>query len=158
VKCFSAGENTVKFMSKFLRTLSSRSVFQVGVIQKYTLLWSIPHHAVPHCSQIVTENKWLMELITAAYSWQITSKLPCMNTLLALKHNAVKWSTSELLPFVPNITGHQACWFISRILMRLSASDASVIVKHRAVNQSRKLKTQYHDTKFMVTGSSLESW
>jgi hypothetical protein len=64
-------------MSKFLPTLSSRFIFHIGVIQKYMLLWSLPHHDVPHCALMETENKWLMELITAAYCWQIINKLHC---------------------------------------------------------------------------------
>jgi hypothetical protein len=54
-------------------------VFLIGVIQKYTLLWSIPHHDVPHRWVTAAENKFRMELITAAYCWQIINKLPHMN-------------------------------------------------------------------------------
>jgi hypothetical protein len=57
-------------------TLSSRSVFHIGVIQKYTLLKSIPHSDRTHCSLIVTENKWQMELITAAHCRQILKQIP----------------------------------------------------------------------------------
>jgi hypothetical protein len=64
-------------LSKFSQTLSIRSVLRVGVIQKYTLLWSMPHHDGTRRSVVVTdENKWLMEPITnAAYCWQIINKL-----------------------------------------------------------------------------------
>jgi hypothetical protein len=61
----------MKFTLKFSLTLFSRSVFHAGVIQKYTLSYSIPHHDGTRHSLTVTENKRLMELIrvliTAAY-------------------------------------------------------------------------------------------
>jgi hypothetical protein len=80
VNCLSAANSFItKFMSTFLLTLSSRSIFHIDAIQKYTLLWSIRHHDVPHCLLIVTENKLLMELITAVYCWQIIGKFLLMN-------------------------------------------------------------------------------
>jgi hypothetical protein len=88
----------------FLLTVSSRSIFHTGVIQKYALLWSILHHNRTHCSLITTENKWLMEMITAAYCWQIINS-HTWTALLAVKHNAIKRSTTWLLPFIPNIIG-----------------------------------------------------
>jgi hypothetical protein len=74
VNCLPAGNSfTTTFMSKFSPTLSSRSVYHTGVIQKYTLLWSIVHHNIPYCTLTVTENKW--SWLTAAYSWYIINKL-----------------------------------------------------------------------------------
>jgi hypothetical protein len=64
----------------------------MGDIQKCTLLQNIPHHDVLHCSQTVTENKWLMEMIPASYCWQIIN-CHSLTALLAVKHNAVKRST-----------------------------------------------------------------
>jgi hypothetical protein len=46
MNCFSAGNS---FIMKFSPTISSRSEFHVGVIQKYTLLVSIANHVVPNC-------------------------------------------------------------------------------------------------------------
>jgi hypothetical protein len=40
------------------------------------VLLSISHHDIPHCALTVAENKWLMEVITAAYCWRIINKLP----------------------------------------------------------------------------------
>jgi hypothetical protein len=117
----------MKFTSKFSPILSRRSIFHVSVIQKYTLLWSILHHDRTHYSIIVTENKWLMEMITAAHRWQIINKFPRMN------HTA------------PNVIGHQAYWFIGRICMCLAAGSASVTMKHRAVNQSTNLRTSLYN-------------
>jgi hypothetical protein len=57
----------MKFTLKFLPILSSRSILHIGVVQKYMLLQSIPQPYIPHCSLTMTESKWLMELITAAY-------------------------------------------------------------------------------------------
>jgi hypothetical protein len=80
VNCLSARNSFVtKFMSKFAPTFSSRSVFHMGVIEKYMLFLSIPHHDAPHCSLTVTENKLLMALITATYSRQIINKLSRMD-------------------------------------------------------------------------------
>jgi hypothetical protein len=94
VNCLSTGNSFItKFTLKFSSTLSSRFVFHIGVIQKYTFLESIPHHGVPHCSLTVTENKWLMELITAVYCWQIIHS-HAWASLLAVKLNVIKRSTS----------------------------------------------------------------
>jgi hypothetical protein len=47
MKCLSAGKF---FVTNCASKFSSRSVFHVRVIQKYTLPWSTPHLDVPHCS------------------------------------------------------------------------------------------------------------
>jgi hypothetical protein len=99
MNCLSAGNFFMtKFTSKFSPTASSRSVFHVGVIQKYSLLWSIPYNNGTHCSLIVTENKRLMELITAAHCWQIITSSHARTALLAVKHNVVKESTKIITP------------------------------------------------------------
>jgi hypothetical protein len=75
VNCLSAGNS---FATKFSPTLCSRSVFHVGVIHKYALLWSIANHVVTHCWLSVyweeiahgTDNSCLV-LITAAYCAKI---------------------------------------------------------------------------------------
>jgi hypothetical protein len=52
----------------------------------------IMHYDLPHCSLTVTENKWLMELITASHCrWIINSHT--RTSLIAVEHNAVKRST-----------------------------------------------------------------
>jgi hypothetical protein len=57
VNCLSAGNSfIIKFILKFLLKLSSRSVFHIGVILKYMLLWSISHLDRTHYSLIVTDN------------------------------------------------------------------------------------------------------
>jgi hypothetical protein len=44
VNCLCSGNSFItKLTLKFSPTLSSRSVFHMGGIRKYTLLWSIPH-------------------------------------------------------------------------------------------------------------------
>jgi hypothetical protein len=57
-----------------------------------------------------------------------------------MKHNAVKQSTSYLLPFIPNVIGHEACRFIGKIHMHLTASGALVAMRHRAMKWTTKLK------------------
>jgi hypothetical protein len=44
------------FHPKFLLPLYSRIVFDISVLQKYLLLWSIPHHDRTQCLIIVTEQ------------------------------------------------------------------------------------------------------
>jgi hypothetical protein len=66
MNCLSAGNSFItKFTSKCSPTLSSRSIFHIGVIQKYTLPY-IPYNDGTHCSLIVTEQT-AMELTTSAH-------------------------------------------------------------------------------------------
>jgi hypothetical protein len=61
----SAGNSFImKIMSKFSPTLSSRSVFHVGATEICVALKYISYN-IPYWSLPETENKWLMELITA---------------------------------------------------------------------------------------------
>jgi hypothetical protein len=60
---------------------------EIHVALKYTA------HDRTHCWLIVTENKWQMELVTAAHCWQIINKFYAWTKLLAMKKNAVEQST-----------------------------------------------------------------
>jgi hypothetical protein len=82
-----------------LRTLSSRNFrlhfptdpYFTWVTYRNTRCFKVyPHLYAPHCSITVTENKWLMDLITTAYWWQIINKLYAWTTLLAVWCNTVK--------------------------------------------------------------------
>jgi hypothetical protein len=42
--------------------------------------------------------------------------------------------------FIQNVIGRQACWFISKIRMRLATSGATVAMQRRALNRPTKLK------------------
>jgi hypothetical protein len=53
----------MKFTLKCSPTLSIRSVFHVGVRTEIHVAPKYTTHDATHCSIIVTENKWLMELI-----------------------------------------------------------------------------------------------
>jgi hypothetical protein len=44
------------------------------------------------------------------------------------------------LPFIPNVIGRQACWFVGNIRMHLAASGAPVVMKRRAVEPVNKAK------------------
>jgi hypothetical protein len=138
---FSSGNSFItKLTSKFSPTLFSRSIFHIGVIQKYMLLQSIPHHDITHCSLIVAENKWLMELITAAHCWQIITNSHIWTALLAVKHNAIRRSTK----LVTSLNSKH--YWPSGILIHwqnfviLATGGAPVTIKHRAVNQSTKVR------------------
>jgi hypothetical protein len=78
------------------------------------LLLRIPHHNVPHGSLTVTVNKWLLELLTAAHSWQPTNRLPRMNRSYAL-HKLITCLHSKC--YRPS-----GKWFIGKIRMPLAAS------------------------------------
>jgi hypothetical protein len=92
VNCLSAGNS---FITNFSPTLSSRSLFHIGVIHKYK--YTAPSRNT-HCSRMVTENKRLMEMITAVHCWQIINS-HTWTALHAVKHNAVKRST-KLITFL----------------------------------------------------------
>jgi hypothetical protein len=42
--------------------------------------------------------------------------------------------------FIPSVIGHQACWFIGKIRIRLAAGGAPVAVKRRAVEPVNRCK------------------
>jgi hypothetical protein len=71
-----------------------------------------------------------------AYCWQIINYHP-WTTLQSMKHDAVKRSTSELLPFIPNIIGNQALSYNGKIHTHTAACGAPVTLKCRAMNQSK---------------------
>jgi hypothetical protein len=143
VNCLSAGKCFItKFTSTFSPTLSGGFIFHIGVIQKDTLLQSIPHHDVTHCSLIVTENKRLMELITAACCWKIINNFPCMNRSSRREHNAIKPSTKLITPLDPKrYQSSGIMWVVGKIHNRLAAGGALAAMKHSAVNRSTKVRT-----------------
>jgi hypothetical protein len=138
----------------FPLTFSSRSVYDVGVMQKYTLLRSTPHLDGTHRSLIVTVNKRLIELITAAYCWRIIKKhFQAWTALLAVKHNAFKSST-ELITSL-----NSKCYRPSGILIHRKSSYAPrnrrcvgrpEAQSHEAVNKIKNLPVLQYD---LIRGS-----
>jgi hypothetical protein len=119
----SAGNSFItKFTSTFLPALSNRSVFHMGDIQKYTLLESILHHDLPYCALTVPENKWLMELISATYCWQIinshtahcvTKYRQAVHKLITSLHSKCYWLSGMLIhqqnSYAPHSEWHTGC-------------------------------------------------